>query len=226
MDLKNAFLNLGKAKRGKHLPEWYVGGDLGKNRINKGHLKKLKLLAKLAGKGKVVDVGFYSKPNPYLNRAIGLDVNVSINPKNYSSIIEWSLGTKIPLKNNSVDAIIIGETLMYVSDYKKMHDTLKEFNRILKKKGSLIISEFNPFFYYNLISHFFGGFLYSKEINFISFTKRKVENLIVKNYGFSLKKIYGDFFEIPFTNITFSVNWPKFTYHTIYHLQKNGLPKI
>jgi len=218
---KRPLLRLGLDKKWKSLPNWYFAPDLIKGRFNKGHMNKLILLSRLSGnKGLILDIGYWSKPNPFLNKPIGLDINADYCPKNYKKVIQHKLGVdNLPFKNNSVDGIILGEVLMYVFSFGEMHKAFSEFNRVLKKGGKLIISEFNRFYPIHIFMYFFDGLFGIRDLGFMFFRKRMVET-IVGNYGFKLKKVYGDFFEIPFTNITLSLNLPKLTYHTIYELVK------
>ncbi len=76
-------------------------------------------------------------------KVIGVDVSkesIQYSKENYSAKnIEYVLGngTKIPLDDNSVDAVVSFETIEHIADYKKFLD---EIRRVLKADGLCIIS--------------------------------------------------------------------------------------
>ncbi len=104
---------------------------------------KPKLIASLAA-GKVLDCGYVWNPNPYLKNAIGIDVEQSKRPSNYSKTVTADLNERFPFENKTFDTVIAGDIIEHLYN---PFGFLGECKRILNPKGKLIISTPNKLIY-------------------------------------------------------------------------------
>ena len=93
-------------------------------------------------KGKVLDIGFNQYPNRFLDGAVGADIAAKEKPENYSKVAKAN-SVKLPFPDKEFDTVIASELLNHVENPMK---NLREWNRVLKMGGRLIISTVNPFF--------------------------------------------------------------------------------
>jgi SAM-dependent methyltransferase len=107
-----------------------------------GALKRLKKMAMYA-KGRILDVGFASIPNPWLHgEVIGFDLDKVECPNNYSEVLQGDI-LNSDLPSASFDTILAGQVIAHLRDPLRF---LSECNRILKPGGTLVISTINPFY--------------------------------------------------------------------------------
>lgn len=179
-------------------------------------MNELKTYAKLS-KGKILDIGYYENPNPYLKGyVLGIDIKIKDRPENYIDVYKADITQSMPFDYQEFDTIIIGYTLEHI---EKHIQVLKNINYILKDNGKLIISVPNPHYYWCII-HNFLGFVKDDDINshIHSFTKRDMIR-ILKMTGFRNIRCYGTNFMIPKTKIKFGVP-SMFGYGIIYEAKK------
>lgn len=89
--------------------------------------------------GIVLDFGCGKKPYEKLfnsKKYIGLDIENKYHQEHKSVVDLFYDGKKIPLKNNSIDNIVSIQSFQYIFNNKNI---VKEFSRILKKKGKILI---------------------------------------------------------------------------------------
>ncbi|QQG38508.1 MAG: class I SAM-dependent methyltransferase [Candidatus Woesearchaeota archaeon] len=110
---------------------------------------RLKKVIELVGSGKrVLDIGcgdgfLELSLKKRFNEVYGIDVNESdliiarsINPEKKIHFVKSS-ATKLPLKNNFFDVVVCTEVIEHIKEDEKV---ISEIRRVLKKKGTLIIT--------------------------------------------------------------------------------------
>ncbi len=88
----------------------------------------------------IADIGPGVSPvSPVLNKTLFVELEdkaIELMKKEKLNVIKGDI-TKLPLKNNSINAIVCSEVLEHVPDYES---GLKEIARVLKTKGAAIIT--------------------------------------------------------------------------------------
>ena len=107
--------------------------------------RRLKLLAQLAGKGPVLDVGYAQLPNPYFGTTAGL-VGVDLDPPPPDcSYPETLIGdaTKIDelLPGRTFDSIVCGE---FIEHLEEPYGFLRAIQPYIAPGGKLLVSTPNP----------------------------------------------------------------------------------
>ena len=148
-------------------------------------------------KGICLDAGAGDSRNLCLlpQGSIGLDLKIPNRLKQYS-YVQGDLNSKLPFRNGSFDSILCAHVLEHLS---KPPATLKEFHRVLKENGTLIIAIPNPnCIYYN----FYDSNLQPEHIK--SWSKKDME-LLLTDSNFEVSKTYINF---PFiANKWFGLIW-------------------
>jgi SAM-dependent methyltransferase len=190
---------------------------------------KYELLRNYCKDGDILDIGFAQTPNKYLKNPDGVDIFIpKIKPINYNKIIRCNLNKeRIKQKNDSYENIILGDVIEHVESPTFL---LRECNRLLKKKGRLIIctpqandwwTTLHNWFFFNLIRD------PDKDEHLSNWTFLDMRRLLNKN-GFKLKKIYGYRMRTPFRkpfNKLFSVKYfPFLSWQVFYIAEKNMSP--
>jgi len=173
-------------------------------------------------RGKVLDIGWYQSPNPFLKNVVGLDAVATENlPYNYRSSLKIDLNNPYPYPfiDDCFDTVTAGEIIEHVTN---LDSFLKEISRVLKPGGKLIISTPNPASPVATLVHFFKWFFKRVDFNYIlngghvqSFLFTEMINLL-NLYHFKPIKMEGTYIQIPFTNIQIPLNIQPITYCTIY----------
>ena len=106
---------------------------------------------------------------------------------------------KLPFGDESMDAVFLVTTLMYIVDKKNQQSTFKEIFRVLKKGGKLLIIE-RDVWGYSLIT--FGGLVgkirgnKNKEIKAVGFSPRNINALVEEHGGIIKRKLAIPFFTL------------------------------
>lgn len=151
-------------------------------------------------------------------KVIGLDIaeamlrRAMIKGKNYPNYqVIMADGLHIPLKSESVDAVMIAYGIRNMpgatEDAEKLSPVIREFRRVLKKSGELLILEFSiPYktifrsiylFYFQKLLPFIGGFI-SGDKEAYKYLPTSVENFIsppdmiyaLEREGFVVSKLH------------------------------------
>jgi len=149
-------------------------------------------------KGKFLDVGFYPGDVCFKAKTLGFDVygvdvvkeNIKKARKNYKGIhfIYADAEKKLPFKNNFFDVIWAGDLIEHVRDTITL---FKEFNRVLKKDGYLILSTpYHSFLKMLAISIIALEKHFHPEHRHIRFYTPKSLRYILNKYGFKIIKEY------------------------------------
>ncbi len=153
---------------------------------------RLKKIAKIANskKGKVLDIGYSLLPNPFLRGDVtGVDIYIpKKKPKNYKKLIKGDVTKKLPFKKNSIDVIVLSGVIEHLENPLK---TLREMNRILKKRGILLMETPNPYFLPVIFSDLIMNLKYYFEDTHISLFPRRIILKMLWHTGFNLKEIKG-----------------------------------
>lgn len=196
------------------------------NNYEKANKFRMKLLADHA-KGIVLDVGASQLPNKFfdysekIKEVWMLDVkeHKAELPTKYKKVILFDLDdlyNPLPLPDNTIDTIILGEILEHLYNPFRV---LKECKRILKADGILLISTLTPKYYLELIHML----IFSKPMGFpehkILFTRDQIKHML-NVLGFKIRKIIGYSFWIPLIRVGFvqtGFTLPELlTWHQIY----------
>ena len=154
--------------------------------MGKKYIKEMKKRKKLFAKhswGMILDIGFNSSPNHFLNGDVwGLDVVVDKHPTNYKKVVKANC-YKTDFESNTFDTIIAGQTIEH------LHNTglfFKECTRILKKGGLLMVSTMNPYTLTHIVAEWFEfGWDVDDHINMIS---KYCLKAFYRAYGFKVVK--------------------------------------
>lgn len=164
-------------------------------RVNQG--RKREIIKHIGKSGMVLDVGggfgFYSEALRLSGRKVFcLDFSKRMisDGREMFPKVNFILadGCRIPIKNNSMNAVLCMGTLIYVRDRKRF---IREVHRVLKKDGKFLLMERNK----NYIVNRFIRILKETEEpvdnvnNFL--TKREIKMLL--SGLFTIKKISGNF---------------------------------
>lgn len=135
------------------------------------------------------------------NTAIGVDISkkaIEICRNRGLDCRQIEVDKKLGFSNNYFDCIFCLETIEHVFDTVAL---LKEFRRLLKKNGSLVITTPNVAQLSNRIR-----FLFDKKLHYVEtkieaghmrfFTKNSLENLLKEN-GFEVKKTVANYVYFP-----------------------------
>ena len=134
-------------------------------------------------------------------RVIGIDVNGEILKKNPNPTIKMNITKKrLPFKNNTVDQIFCLEVLEHLQRIEDVIKVLKEFYRVLKPKGLLIIHTPNRGRLNLIIRKILGKpkkypFLHATW-HYWEFTKEELKKLLI-DCGFK-PTIYAGYLNFPF----------------------------
>jgi len=177
---------------------------------------RLKQLARYA-RGKILDVGFAGRPNPYLKGDVtGLDiVPIKEKPKNYSKTVVAN-SQKMPFKEKTFDTIISGDMIEHIENPSEF---LRECYRILKDDGVLIASTPNAsFFPLFIFEALFIKKFYFNDTHINLFSPRIMYKLL-RYCRFDLKKMLSGGIYIPRTKISIRVP-ATLSQHIIYIAKK------
>ena len=123
---------------------------------------------------------------------------LKIAKKNFPSIpLRSDISSKISFDNDYFDAIIALEVLRYL-DEEENHNSLKEFHRCLKERGSFFVTQVNAFstdfyyFFYHLKSLY--SYIFKKVNHHCYFTTPRAQEILGRKCGFKSIKTIGLFF--------------------------------
>tara|TARA_Y100000034_G_C6908865_1_gene422662 strand:- start:4731 stop:5387 length:657 start_codon:yes stop_codon:yes gene_type:complete len=148
--------------------------------------------------GKVLELGSSEKLTPLLHKnsksSIILDISFNILKKTTitkNSFLINGDGTKLPFKSNSFDTIICSETIYY---FDKPIEFIKEAKRVLKKNGTLLVVNLNPFWFFTMSIWVLLGLVNKDDCNYVKnkipyakkvkkwMRKEKFKNIDIKGF--------------------------------------------
>ena len=164
-------------------------------RLEKFEKHRQQLLAKHAGDGVILDIGYANQPNSFLRgrEVIGVDLHAAECPANYARVVEAD-ALSLPFEPNSVDAIVAGELVEHLMNPTQY---FLECNRILKPGGRCIFSVPNP---YHLPELFKNILLSRRELftnSHLSATAFRTMVKLLMMTGFDVADIEGDYLRVP-----------------------------
>jgi len=133
--------------------------DLGQGNINKGLRSKTqgKVIAESLvnnGEGKkALDIGCREGIQSKWLEEKGYDVTSIDIEKVYDKCIIANVNEKLPFEDNSFDLIWTSELIEHLENPK---ESIKEFERVLKPKGEMILTTPNSYFWFYSIAKLFG----------------------------------------------------------------------
>jgi len=151
---------------------------------NKYQNKRLKLISDLVDGKKVLDIGYASMPNPYLNKfySVGYDILKAKRKKIYNEEIKGDVrDIKKKLNNRKFNTIICGE---FIEHLENPYQFLRDIKDLLEENGKLILSTPNPMGFPMFLFEMFRSkkFFYSKD-HIYCFLPRWVERMLkITNY--------------------------------------------
>ncbi len=188
MDIKEFY-------KSPHLLEENKYNEIKLEKLRRFFPKNQKVLDYGCGDGTVTEI--LSKENT----AIGVDISkmaIEICRKKGLDCRQIDVGKKLDFAGNYFDRIFCLETIEHVFDTEAL---LKEFRRLLKKNGTLIVTTPNVAQISNRIR-----FLFDKKMHYVEtkieaghmrfFTKSSLEKLLKEN-GFEVKKTVANYVYFP-----------------------------
>ena len=155
--------------------------------------KRLRKMADDCPPGLIVDLGFVSFPNPFLQgQVVGLDLRSGPAPPNYLASVRAS-AEALPLAGRA-EVVCAGELIEHLTDPLAF---LAECNQALKPGGALILSTPNPHHAEELLKNLLGlkkGLYADTHILLISY--RSMHKLLGLA-GFEVRRCYGTYFKVP-----------------------------
>lgn len=174
---------------------------------SKEELEKIKLMIAPYVYGKGLDVGCGDgsltsclKTLGNIKEIIGLDISPTaiLGAKKKYPQISFKVGlvTKIPLSNKKFDFIVASEIVEHILDTESM---FAEFNRVLKKKGRLVITtvDFNLLKKIIIGLFFWEKYFYPSNPHVRFFTKSTLREML-ERFGFKVIEYWwnGSYFKI------------------------------
>jgi 2-polyprenyl-3-methyl-5-hydroxy-6-metoxy-1,4-benzoquinol methylase len=177
-------------------------------------IKRLKKMATFA-KGKTLDVGFASLPNPYLQGyIIGLDIKRQPCPPNYSLVLVGDIEEPC-FAPFSFDTILAGEFIEHLEQPVKF---LRDCRSLLQTGGTLVLSTPNPYYPPIILLNWFmiRKYFYSSD-HVLEIAPRYMVRLLERT-GFTLRKMLSGGMLLPIgRNRYLTIPVPKsICYHMIY----------
>jgi len=165
----------------------------------------------------ILDIGFTSRPNTFLNgKVIGVDIATCVCPSNYWCTVVAS-AEALPFCN-CFDSICAGEIIEHVRNPVKL---LVECNRALKIRGRLVLSTPNPYHLAEILKHALGKTedIYANT-HYYLFPYRLILKLLDLT-GFRFIRCFGDYLKIPGLPLTIPTErFPRFSNGIIYLSKK------
>ncbi len=152
--------------------------------------RRLKLIARMAGDGSILDCGYVGIPNKYFTGTVtGIDLDEAPPslPANYSATLQMDI-TKLADSVETYDTIVAGELIEHLEN---AHEFLRATRRLLKPGGSLILSTPNPLGFPIVFAELFQTerFFYTADHRFLV-TPRWMKRMLVDS-GFTVDRVIG-----------------------------------
>lgn len=180
--------------------------------------KRLRTMARLAGRGRILDVGFMNWPNRHLRGdVIGVDLHARDTIPPYGHLVRGDAHA-FPFADEQFTAVVAGELIEHLIQPLTF---LCECNRILRTGGRLVLSTPNPHTPVEAIKNLLF-FQPDPEANthIAAFPFQLMTKLALIN-GFRLFHITGDYIRIPKLGLKIGSSWfPSFCVHQIFAFEK------
>lgn len=180
--------------------------------------QRLRRMAQLAGKGRILDIGFMNWPNRYFHgQVVGLDlIGQKIAPY-YCHVIRGN-AQNLPFTGRRFDAIVAGELIEHLSNPLSF---LCECNRILKQDGHLVLSTPNPHYPTEILKNILLCHIEVSGNTHIAVFPYQMMVKLASLTGFRLEKFLGDYVRLPKLGIKFRLSLlPSMCVHHIYAFAK------
>ena len=106
--------------------------------------QRIRKMAQLAGRGRILDIGFMNWPNKhFIGQVIGLDLNAHKMAPYYSHAVRGD-AENLPFAEEHFDVVVAGELIEHL--FNPLY-FFSQCNWVLKMAGRLVLSTPNP--YYN-----------------------------------------------------------------------------
>lgn len=180
--------------------------------------KRLRTLARLAGEGRTLDIGFMNWPNRYLRgKVIGIDLHAGDAASPYGQLVRGDAHA-LPFADERFTAVVAGELIEHLFQPPVF---LCECNRVLRMGGRLVLSTPNPHAPVETMKNLLF-FQADPEANthVAAFPFQLMLKLAFMN-GFQLIYLTGDYVRIPKIGLKIGCSWfPSFCVHQIFAFEK------
>ncbi len=156
-------------------------------------LRRLERLARHCPAGLVADVGFASRPNPYLKgTVIGVDLHPRRPGRNYAAVVA-AAAEALPF-DERLDAIAAGEIIEHLSDPLAF---LVGCNRALKAGGTLVLSTPNPHHATEMAKNVLGSKAGLFEDTHLTLLTYRLLHKLLDLAGFEVVGRWGTYIKVP-----------------------------
>ena len=172
--------------------------------------------------GKVLDIGYVSKPLQMETELYGVDIQPAPCPTHFKEVKVANLNAEpIPYADGFFDSVFAGETFEHVANPVRL---LAECNRVLVADGVLVLTIPNPYYWIEVLRSVFPARFKSPENDqHFSSPTRLVVRACAKRTSFVIEKEEGTFCHIPIIKKKVMLpRWPTLTSQIIYVLRKTG----
>ena len=170
--------------------------------------------------GRILDVGYVTKPLEMEGELYGVDIQTAPCPHGYRDVKVANLNIEpIPYPDGFFDSVFAGETIEHVTNPVRL---LVECNRVLKPGGRCVMTTPNPFYWLEIVHNaFVNRFHDSENDQHLNSPTRFVMRACAKRAGFDLEWEEGTFCHIPVIRKKIILpRWPMLTSQIIYVMRK------
>ena len=180
--------------------------------------RRLRTLARLAGGGRILDVGFMNWPNRHLRgEVIGIDLHARGPAAPYGHLVRAD-AQAFPFADERFSAVVAGELIEHLFHPLMF---LCECNRVLRPGGRLVLSTPNP---HNPVETMKNLLFFQPDTGantHIAAFSFQLMHKLASLTGFWPGHITGDYVRIPKIGLKIGCSWfPSLCVHQIFALEK------
>jgi len=170
--------------------------------------------------GRILDIGYVSKPLALTGDIVGVDIQQAPCPPNYREVRMANLNIEpIPYADASFESIFAGETIEHLANPMRF---LAECNRVLVPHGVCVLTTPNPYYWIDIIQNAFPSrFPGAENDQHFNSPTRIAMRTCARRASFRVEREEGTFIHIPIIRKKVTLRrWPLLTSQTVYVLRK------